>query len=268
MHWDVIIVLVLAAVCGIALAPLLLRRESLMAASISFATGTLLAIVLGHVIPETIANNSDETLPYYFVGGFVLMMLFNHYIFENDPCCDHEGDHGHASDTEEGHNHKLGLATIGAMTVCTVNDGILLGSTHEELTIKSALLWAMVGHKLTAAFGLYTMIKICVKEKSILSTFFLFLFVILTPVFYVLTVGGDLFPGVILPRALGLSAGIVLYVVSVNLIPRCNEHGHRFPKLVIISLLLGVISTFYFAHLEHKGHDHSGHNHDAHHSEH
>lgn len=260
MDWSVFVAILLAAIAGIALAPLLIRRDSLMAMSLSFATGTLLAIVLGHVIPDTLKHVQDDTLPYYIVGGFVLMLIFNHYIFENDPCCDHEGDHGHAGDTEEGHNHKLGLATIGAMTVCTVNDGILLG-TAKELSMGSALLWAMVGHKLTAAFGLYTMVKVCVKEKSKASAFFLFLFVVLTPVVYGLTASGYGFPENVMPRALCLSSGVVLYVIAVNLIPRCNELGHRFPRTVVISLILGIVSTFYFAFLEHEGHDHGSHAH-------
>ena len=168
--------MIVAAVVGIAFAPVLLRRDVLMALAVSFATGTLLAIILGHVIPETAINARTHDIAYYIVGGFVLMMVFNHYIFENDPCCDHEGDHGHAGDTEEGHNHRLGLATIGAMTVCTVNDGILLGNV-QNMTLATPLLWAMIGHKLTAAFGLYTMVRVCVREKSKMSAFFLFLFV-------------------------------------------------------------------------------------------
>jgi zinc transporter ZupT len=259
MFWDVFIVLILAALAGIALAPMLLKKESWMAMAISFATGTLLAIVLGHVIPHSLEMQEDSTLPYYFVGGFVLMMIFNHYIFANDPCCDHDGDHGHSGDTEEGHNHKLGLATIGAMALCTVNDGILLGS--EAVTISSPLLWAMVGHKLTAAFGLYTMVKVCVKEKNLYSTFFLFLFVLLTPLIYAMTVEGILLPAALMARALGLSAGVVLYVIAVNLIPRCNELGHRFPKLVILSLIAGIVSTFYFVELSHPDEEGHGHPH-------
>jgi zinc transporter ZupT len=260
MDWTIFVILTVAAISGIALAPLLIRRDILMAISVSFATGTLLAIILGHVIPETLIQNNHD-IPYYLVTGFIVMMICNHYIFENDPCCDHDGDHGHAGDTDEGHNHKLGLATIGAMTVCTVNDGILLGH-QAELTLNTPLLWAMVGHKLTAAFGLYTMVKVCVSKKSKLSAFFLFLFVVLTPVVYAITSSNVLeISTVVMDRILALSAGIVLYVISVNLIPRCNELGHKFPKAVIIALIMGIVSTFYFVEIGHDENSHEKHDH-------
>ena len=69
------IAVALAGLAGIGFAPLLSKRQALHSAGIAFAAGTLLSMILLHVIPEAMELTANAAL--LFVVGFVGMMLLH-----------------------------------------------------------------------------------------------------------------------------------------------------------------------------------------------
>lgn len=249
--FDIALIITVASLAGMAITPYFLRSERLLAGSFSFATGTLLAIVMGHMIPE--ASHSLAGI-HWMIAGFILMMALNHYLFHADPCCDHQHheEHGHGHDHEGHeahaalpphglHEQRLSLTMVGAMLLCSTNDGFLLGRLTTGLG--SAVLWGMVAHKLTASFGLFTILKIYGGPKRLAGVILIALFVLLTPAVYLATAGGYLGHASWMGSAEALSGGVLLYVVMVNFIPRCNEMGHARGPLVLMAMLLGLASA-------------------------
>ncbi|MGE4159561.1 MAG: hypothetical protein AB7F75_10760 [Planctomycetota bacterium] len=251
---DVAIILMMSSLAGMALTPLFLRSEGLLAASFSFATGTLLAIVMGHVIPEAVSHGQGGMV--WLMGGFFLMMGLNHYLFRADPCCDHQHheEHGHGhSHVHAGHEthaalpphglheQRLSLTMVGAMLLCSLNDGFLMGRLVPD--VGSSVLWGMVAHKLTASFGLFTILKIYGGPRRASGILLMMLFVLLTPMVYFATARGMLGEAAWLGTAEAMSGGVLLYVVMVNFIPRCNEMGHARGPLVIVMMLLGLATA-------------------------
>ena len=233
-------VLTLVALVGIALAPLIMGRDILATIVVSFATGSLLAIILGHVIPKlAVQNRFSHDVAYYVVGGFVLMWLCKHYFAE--------------SETQS--NHKLEVMTLGVLVLCAINDGVLLGNPHLPIKITSPFLWAVVCHKVVAALGVTMMVREKIKYK--IPAFLLF--VVLSPLAYGLMASNVFdFSQQVVDRLLALSSGVYLYVIAVNLIPQCNEGVRKFSGAVTVSLIMGIAATFYFVELgDVDGHVHT-----------
>ena len=109
------------------LAPVLAKRRVLHSICVAFAAGTLLTLVLAHVLPEAQAETQYATI--LFILGFVAMLLLQQRFLQADPCCGHE------------HSDRAGLPSFLAMALCSVNDGILVHGAMAD-GFASPLLWA------------------------------------------------------------------------------------------------------------------------------
>ena len=105
-------ILLAATLAGVLFAPVIARNRSLYSLGVAFAAGTLLTMVLAHVLPETMAQSAHA--PVLFVLGFVAMLLLHQHVLRADPCCGHE------------HAQHAGLPSFVALSVCSFNDGVML----------------------------------------------------------------------------------------------------------------------------------------------
>ncbi len=235
----------LAGVAGIGLAPLLARKQALPSLGIAFATGTLLSMILIHVVPEAM-ELSGGGAPLMLVVGFAGMMLLHQRGLQADPCCGHE------------HIRHAGLPSFVAMCLCSINDGIVLYSDVDR-GFASPLLWAMCVHKATAAFALFVLLKaVGAWRTRWVAAAYMVGFLAVTPASLLLASQLAQFTA-IWGYALALSAGALLYVVAGSLVPRV-EHLAR-------QGAAPVLTTFFVAVLVNVGaqmlapHDSSAHSH-------
>ena len=191
MDFVLAAILAVASLLGLAAAPRMLRSDRLRRLGLAFATGTLLAVVIGHVLPEAMAGS--DRAAWWFLGGFVLMMLVHQHVLKADPCCGHE------------HVQHAALPSFLALALCSLNDGVLLYADRAH-GLGSPILWALAVHKATAAFSLYLLLREVARPARALRWVYLGAFVALAPLTF-LAAGQITELGAWIPVMLGLAGG-------------------------------------------------------------
>jgi zinc transporter ZupT len=243
---TLVIALLAAGLGGVFLAPVLAGRPGLRAHCTSFAAGILLAVILAHVIPETL--DADPTYGGAIIlVGFIAMMFLQQKVLKADPCCGHE------------HAKHAGLPSYLALVACSINDGMILSSIPGP---EDGLFWAMFGHKLTACFALVLLLR---ETSAGLSTamrnLYMILFVSITPAVILLADQLNFLKDYI-PYVVGLGAGSLLYVICGGMIPRVEHSAQEGRKWVLAAFLLGAATMITVQLLDPHDHGaHAGHSH-------
>jgi zinc transporter ZupT len=148
--------------------------------------------------------------------GVVAMAILSKLVFKRDPCC------------EVGHEHRgLGFMSLLAMSVCSVNDGLLIGLLDPVWF--SGLNLGMVLHKITSSFAIAQVLRRSRFSNVGLAVFGI-AYILISPV-ALLVVQGNWIKN--LPDSeiiLGFSAGLLTYVTLVNLLPQARLILQRRPR--------------------------------------
>lgn len=243
---TLVIALLAAGLAGVCLAPLLANRPGLRAHCTSFAAGILLAVILAHVIPETLEADQRFGGAIILVG-FVAMMFLQQKVLKADPCCGHE------------HAKHAGLPSYLALVACSINDGLILSKIPGT---GDGLFWAMCGHKLTACFALVLLLReTSAGLSSAMRNLYMILFVAITPV-VILLADQLTFLEHRVHYVVGLGAGALLYVICGGMIPRVEHSAQDGRKWVLAAFLLGaatMVTVQLLAPHPHGAEPHGGH---------
>ncbi len=233
------VILAAASFLGFLLVPLLSRRPVLHTASTAFAAGTLLTVILMHVLPE--AMGLVAAAPTLFVLGFVGMMLLQQHVLKADPCCGHE------------HAAHAGWPSYAAMALCSFNDGVVMHHEHD-FGLGSPLLWGMAVHKITASFALIMLLNALGEGRGGLGgPTSMVVFSAITPVTMLLAHQLELIQPY-MGYVLAISGGALLYVIVGSMVPRV-EHVARAGRWPVIgAFLFAVLLSVAFDTL--GGHEH------------
>ena len=235
-----------ASFLGFLIVPWLAKSRVWHAAGTAFAAGTLLTIILAHLLPEAMQDAREA--PAVFVLGFVGMMLLHQHVLKADPCCGHE------------HVAHASWPSYAAMALCSFNDGIVCAPEAVHGILSPTLL-GMAIHKITSSFALVMLLRGLGKAgQSIGGIASMTAFSLITPATMLLAASLEPLRGVI-PYVLSVSGGALLYVVAGSMVPRV-EHvakGERGP--VLAAFLSAVLITIGFDLLGggHAHHVHTGH---------
>lgn len=181
--------------------------------AVAFFAGFVFSTLVPHALFHSPAA---RTLP-VFLAGLACMGFFSRWILKSDPCC------------EGGHDHRgFGALSLAAMSVCSINDGILLGLLEPSWF--SGLNLGMILHKITASFAVAQVLWKSRFRGAGLAAFGL-AYVLVTPA--ALTAarafsvrgmpGGDLL--------LGFSSGMLVYVTLASMIPHAHGIIRRRPRI-------------------------------------
>ena len=202
--------------------------DHLFPITVAFFLGYLAMTLLPHALLES-------RQPFFaFIVGAVVMAFLSRKVFHRDPCC------------EVGHTHDpLGLTFFLALSVCSINDGILIGLIHPPLL--SGLNLGMLFHKVTSSFALALALGHWHYRGKRLSLFGLANGLI-SPVCFFIGLFLRSAPHAVLDALLGFSAGILTYTVLTGMLPHSHQMLKRKPTAWIgfiaalgISLYLGFL---------------------------
>lgn len=214
--------------------------------------------VFSTLVPDALLHSRGTLAA--FLAGAAGMGVLSRFLLKRDPCC------------EGGHDHRgLSLVSLVAMSICSVNDGMLLGllqpSWHSGLNL------GMILHKVTSSFAI-AQVLVRSGHRGPGLALSGFGYVLVSPAAYAATglpvlrglPGGDL--------ATGFGAGILAYAAMAGLAPHAGAILRRRPKALFgaaAALLLSIGIGFWHrslhshgARAEHGsegGHDHAGHDH-------
>jgi len=221
-----------------------LKKTSVQDVMYLIFSGTFLGFILSVVLPGLFTSSLLSVL--MFGAGVGTMAVLNKKVIKHDVCCDH------GQETKD-----FGLLSLGAMAICSTNDGVFLGLINPPLL--SLLSISMLLHKLTISFMVAHIIYACslhAKNKLGLGAVYL----VISPVTYTLVSLLGFSGGFILASLLGFSGGLLTYVALAGTLPRVKSFTLT-SKLNLIWLLLPLLLSLVLGLVHFDSHFVSGHSH-------
>jgi zinc transporter ZupT len=195
--------------------------------------------VFSTLVPDALSHSRGTVAA--FLAGIAAMGLLSRYVFKGDPCC------------ETGHDHRgLGVASLAAMAVCSLNDGLVIGLLDPSWL--SGLNLGMLVHKVSSSFAIVQVLKRTRFQGKGLAAFGI-IYTLISPASY-LAAQSAWVRG--LPDSellLAFSAGLLAYVTLVNLVPHARAIIRRRPRTAYgfaAAFLVSVSLGFWHTALHHK----------------
>ncbi len=196
---------------------------------ISFCAGILLGAVFFHMLPE-VSPILGRQIGLPIVIGFLGIYVLEKFVMVH-PCEEGACDY-----------HKIGIAAYLGIGFHSILDGVAIGA-GSMLNLSVVILVAVTLHRFPAALALSSILVKggeFSKKKILLS---MFMFALATPVGAVLAItmlqNMDHYP---IGIALGVSAGIFLYISIGDLLPTVHEVDEKkYNNLFCLSLGLLVM---------------------------
>jgi zinc transporter ZupT len=194
------------------------------------------AFFLGYLgitlLPHALLESKSPLIAFLAGAGFMAFM--SRKVFHRDPCC------------EAGHKHDpLGWTFFLALSVCSINDGVLIGLIHPPLL--SGLNLGMVFHKVTSSFALALALGHWHYRGNRL-TWMGMANGLISPVCFFIGLFLRSAPRSTLDALLGFSAGILTYTVLTGMLPHSGQMLRRKPTAwigfiaaLVVSLYLGYL---------------------------
>ncbi len=233
--WQVIAAYVFALIGGTISASLRLSHQALCAL-ISFAAGTLLAVTVFAILPETLESNSWWMVLFAASTGYALFFFVSKYVHHVCPAC--AASHFDADASR--HFSDIAVALIVALAIHSTSDGVALGIGRETAASDAAkwsLFAALCIHKLPEGLALgslligagyrptRTLVWVAATEATTLAGGAIG--------FFLLGGASTFWLGLIMAHV----GGGFLYLAAHALLGELMRHGKQ---LVITSFLIGL----------------------------
>ena len=231
--WQVIIYGLIAGAATIAGSYLVLTKESWARKNsiflISFSAGVLLAVAIGHLMPEAEGLNSNALI--WFLASFIFFYIVEHGIIlhscrEGEACVVHPIDR---------------IALLG-MGLHSLLDGVVIGVGFEislELGVIATL--SVLIHKLPDGISMVSILLHTGYERA-KAISFSWLIALATPIGAIISfIFFKDFSTLILGALLAIAAGSFLYVAAADLIPEIHKKS-KFINIVLV--ILGALFPF------------------------
>lgn len=226
---------------------------------LAFASGSMLAITFGHVLPEAVEIGGESAWLAIFAGVVSFFILENFFYLHGCP------DHKHLHECK---NHALGPLSAIGIGIHSFFDGVLIVFSFLANPI---LGWfAALGillHKLPAGAILHSII--CHNHAdSKKNLWWIFAVALTTPLAVVLVPFSEHFSDEILGIGLAFSAGTLLYITLSDLLPETHQTKNKFNLIFLvlgIAMIFGLNSLFSaHGHSHEHEHGHVEDNHEIH----
>ena len=220
------------------LVPLVRRwTHDQLQALISLSAGIILGVLFLDLLPAVAA-----TTPRFYVlvlAGFLFLFVFEKFVFI------------HPHETDDLAERRSGLAAYVSISIHSLLDGVVLGSSTMLPTLAPAVLFAIVAHKVPDTFSLGSILTYFrFRRRS--AVLLLFLCSLLTPL------GGFLSLAFFrhaseatLGAPLALACGTFLFIATSDLLPHAHEHrDSRFRNLAAVIAGIAAIAIAHRAHFQ------------------
>ena len=215
------------------------RNQLLMDFLYPLAIAFFAGFVFSTLVPEALTHSKGTVVA--FVTGIVVMAGLSKLVFKRDPCC------------EAGHDHRgFGAMSLIAMSVCSLNDGMLIGLLNPVWY--SGLNLGMLVHKVSSSFAIAQVLTRTNYKGNGLILFGI-IYTLISPLalFLVNTTLIKTLPNT--EWILAFSAGLLTYVTLTSLVPHARDIVKRQPRAlfgIAVAFLISVTLGFWHTALHKK----------------
>ncbi len=212
------------------------NNEKFITFSLSLALGVIVMIILTDLIPETIEIFDEKwyLLLAVVACGFLLFRVFDLFI------PDHEDD-GHSKKEHQDNLIHIGLVSSVALIFHNIIEGMAMYSTFQSSLSLGLMVSIGVGlHNIP--LGMVIASAFYQKNQKKSKTLFIVLLLSLSTFIgglLLFLLGEKILDGLFLGILLALTLGMLLYLCTMELLPRILHSKYR--KLSIIGVLVGVL---------------------------
>ena len=188
---------------------------------VALGAGFMLAAVVLEMIPE--ANGLTSWAPLLVLAGYLLVHLSEHTIVPHF----HFGEETHPERLDP----RAGVSAMLGLAVHSFFDGLSIGSGFViDRALGLLLFAAIVLHKIPEGFAIASVVRAAhgTRAEALLASVAVGAASILGGAFILAA------PGLV-GWALGLSAGVTLYVAATDLVPEVNREGDLSMALTIFA---------------------------------
>ncbi len=215
------------------------RAQEVMDLLYPLAVAFFAGFVFSTLVPHALFHSRGSILA--FLAGVVIMAGLSKLVFKRDPCC------------EGGHDHRgFGAMSLLAMSVCSLNDGVLIGIL-DPLWL-SGLNLGMIVHKITSSFAIAQVLRRSRFQGSGLAAFGV-VYTLVSPVALLAARTPWVQSHADSELILGFSAGLLTYVTLANLVPHARSIVKRRPRSAYgfaAAFLVSVSLGFWHSALHHR----------------
>ena len=216
------------------------KNKTFQSVSLAFATGVMLMIAMGEMLPEAFeAIGTPLSLLFMVTGAFIsiiLDLLFPHH--HND---EEEDEPGHyIKECECSHSHTLSRGMVLALVLHNILEGAATGlAVESDLRLGLGLALGIAIHNIPigATLGVSLMSAGESKGKAFVKVVLVSLSQALGAAFGLLAVSGTVAQEA-LKASMAIVSGILIFISFDELWPVARKNGSR--NLTIISLLVGI----------------------------
>ncbi len=218
---------------------------------VAFSAGTLLAISLGHLLPESVAALGEGSgLP--VLAGFFALWAVEHLVGSHD----HTDEvHDHAHDHSHGHEHGAeggltGLSVLASLVLLLhgLVDGMALAAVGSDAGWDSAILIGLAAHAPALMLALVTVLRLSGLEDIRAVGIVVAASAIIPAGAFLATTGMAVPEYLWIPRSEAFIAGALIYLATHHLLPAV-EH-RRADRMAIYGIALaGAAATLLLADL-------------------
>ncbi len=203
------------------------RIQNLMDILYPLAIAFFAGFVFSTLIPHALFHSTGS--PLAFGLGIATMAFLSKYIFKSDPCC------------EGGHDHKgYGAMSLIAMSVCSLNDGLLIGLLNPEWY--SGLNLGMIVHKITSSFAIAQVLRRTKYRGAALALFGL-VYTLISPAALMAAHSNSVQSFPYTDFLMSFSAGLLAFVTLASLFPHAKFILKKRPKLGYAFALAFMVSV-------------------------
>jgi len=204
------------------------RLQRIVFLLISFAAGTLLGDALIHIIPELVGGHGwDTSISFYFLLSVLVFYCLEHFIRWH-----------HSHHVGEAERHPVGILNLVGDAFHNFIDGLVIGASYlVSIDIGIATTLAVIFHELPQEIGDFAILihSGFTKGKALLFNFLSALTAIIGTLIAVWA--GARFAGA-LPVLLALTAGVFIYIATVDLIPELHKELNIKKSLLQLAALV------------------------------
>lgn len=237
--WEYILLFASAIFGAYASSFVIKKRDDILQLLLSFSGSYLLGVTVLHLIPSLYATNTAKGTGFFMLGGFIIQLLLEQL--------SRGVEHGHMHFHQEEGRTAMVVSVLAGLGLHAFMEGLPLDYYEQFHDVHHShdhsghnhFLWAIILHKIPAAFALMSLLSMAGFSKKTVWTAII-IFALMSPL-------GALLGGLMnmdnqaRTWTLALISGSLLHISTTILFETDKSKEHKISLKKFITIIIGIL---------------------------